>query len=73
MGYGSGGLLPLSAPPKRGAELPCRRMRLAFASALIAGLCVGVALVLSSGPDATTVRARPAKEGWVGLLGCDLV
>ena len=57
MGYGSGGLLPLSAPPKRGDELPSRHMRLALASALTAGLCAGVALVLSSGPDARTVRA----------------
>jgi hypothetical protein len=53
--YGSGGLLPLWSPPERGDELPCRRMRLAFASALTAGLCAGVALVLSSGPDASTV------------------
>jgi len=62
-----GAVLPVwaPAPGERGSVL--RRRRVACAAALVAGLCAGVALVLSSGPDAKTVSAGAA-AGWAGQL-----
>ena len=51
--YGSGKtLLPFGAAPDKVVEV--KRRQIACAVALAAGLCAGVALVLSSGPDAKT-------------------